>query len=235
MESLAPASASSEKVVGVTCAPAPATPRTKAARHDYNAASAQIAQALSRSQASAPAAATFASAPTTTFLPEKKEALRTRNPAPAASTSATAFVRQSTDNFSHELTPDALSNIEQHIDERIRTGCLAIIALAVIFAVLDYLKEVLRPFFVALAFKYLLTPVIDFLSCRGASSDSRPNSLSHRLKCAFRLPRPFAIAFAFFFAFWVLLFLGGLVARSISIFTSNSERYMQRRGGAEGL
>ena len=40
--------------------------------------------------------------------------------------------------------PNNLNKTEQHIDERIRTACLAVIALAIVFASMDYLKEILR-------------------------------------------------------------------------------------------
>ena len=109
------------------------------------------------------------------------------------------------------------------MDERIRTSCLVIIASAIVLAAMEYLKEILRPFFVALTFRYLLTPVIEFLSCR-----SRTSRKVCRSPCGIRLPRPIAIVLAFFLAFWVLLFLGALVARSVALFSSNAQLYSRR-------
>ena len=73
-----------------------------------------------------------------------------------------------------------LSSREQAIDERIRTLCLVILALAVLAAGAYTLKSILVPFVLALALKYLLTPLIDLLACKETS-------------CPLKLPRGLAV------------------------------------------
>jgi len=81
------------------------------------------------------------------------------------------------------LSRGDLTREEQNLDERIRTLCLVVIALAVLGMTLHALSEVLIPFFIALALKYLLTPIIDLISCRGGP-------------CKIKLPRGVAILLA---------------------------------------
>lgn len=137
--------------------------------------------------------------------------------------------QHSRESMAHELVPDSLNSVERLLDERIRTSCLVIIASAIILAAMEYLKEILRPFFVALTFRYLLTPIIEFLSCQSRTSRKLfGSSTSPSSRCPFRLPRPIAIVLAFFLAFWVLLFLGALIARSVSLFGKNADTYGAR-------
>ena len=60
----------------------------------------------------------------------------------------------------HTLLPKArFTDDEVHLDERIRTLCLVIMALAVLAGAAYYLKNILIPFVLALALAYLLTPI----------------------------------------------------------------------------
>ena len=63
------------------------------------------------------------------------------------------------------LPTGRLSTSEQFMDERIRTLCLVICATAVVASAAYFLQNILIPFVLALALKYLLTPTIDLLSC----------------------------------------------------------------------
>jgi hypothetical protein len=58
-----------------------------------------------------------------------------------------------------------LTATQKRNDERIRTLCFVILAAATTAGVIYYLRPVLVPFFLALALKYLLTPLINVLSC----------------------------------------------------------------------
>ena len=94
-----------------------------------------------------------------------------QSPAPVAGRSplrkqSTAL---STPSMLHVEGSADLSSREQAIDERIRTLCLVILALAVLAAGAYTLKSILVPFVLALALKYLLTPLIDLLACKETS------------------------------------------------------------------
>ena len=143
---------------------------------------------------------------------------------PVEPPTAVEVKRSRSQSFVNELMPEHLSRVEQQIDERIRTACLAVIAFVLVVASMYYLREMLRPFFVAVALRYLLSPMIDLLSCQSRQS----RSLFTSRACRFRLPRPIAIVLSLLFAFSLLLFLGGLAVRSVALFTSNSEKYRER-------
>ena len=104
---------------------------------------------------------------------------------------------------------------ELAVDERIRTLCLVVIALSVVAAASYYLEHVLIPFVIALALKYLMTPLINMLAC-------------HNTSCPIKLPRGIAIILAFAVVLWLLSFLSVIVLRSIAQFTSESEVYRER-------
>lgn len=105
---------------------------------------------------------------------------------------------------------------DEHLtDERIRTLCLVLLAMAVIAAGAYYLKEIAIPFLQALAISYLLTPIIDFLSCKDAS-------------CPLKLPRSIAVFLSFGIAIGVLVVLAAVVTRSIVSFTSEADVYRDR-------
>ena len=114
----------------------------------------------------------------------------------------------------HQPTP--LSNSEQLFDERIRTGSLVIIALAVVYGAMYWLQDILIPFVLSLALKYLLTPLIDVLSC------------AHMRSCRCRCPRGVAVLLSFVMVVICLLILGIVLGRSLTSFTNKSEQYRER-------
>ena len=113
------------------------------------------------------------------------------------------------------LGSDALSLRQQRVDERIRTLCLVVLSLAVAGLLCYYLRAILVRFVLALALKYLLTPLVDMLSCHGTS-------------CRCKLPRGLAIVVALIIAAGGLGAVGLLVVRSISSFAAQAEMYSGR-------
>jgi len=113
------------------------------------------------------------------------------------------------------LLPEKLTELEMMLDERIRTICLVILALAVIAFAMVYLKEILIPFAIALALNYLITPLIDVISCRNSG-------------CPLKLPRGIAIIVAFLITFGAMFALGLLLAQSVAIFAEHSDLYRER-------
>jgi len=108
-----------------------------------------------------------------------------------------------------------LTEIQLQFDERIRTLCLVICASAVLFAAAWYGREILVPFLLALALKYLLCPLVNVLSCAG-------------LNCRWRIPRGMAIALSIIIAFGLLSGLTGLVTHSVIAFASHASAYDER-------
>jgi len=109
-----------------------------------------------------------------------------------------------------------LTAVEALIDERIRTLSLVVCAMAVVYFAMWTLSEVLILFFLAVALKYLLTPLIDLLSCR------HPRSESYRQRCAVRLTRKWAVLFTLIIAFFTLIAGGFIVANSLATFASRT-------------
>ena len=107
----------------------------------------------------------------------------------------------------------SLNAQEQHIDERIRTLSQAITACGVILAGMYFFKRVLVPFVLALALKYLLTPLIDALSCHGSK---------------IKLPRTIAVLLSVIIALSLLSVLGLILAKSVSTFSSRADFYGRR-------
>ena len=91
-------------------------------------------------------------------------------------------------------------------------------ASAVVYAMMYYLQSVLIPFLIAIALKYLLTPLIDVLSCKG-----NPGCFS-----CIKLPRALAVLLSFALAVALLAVLALVLVRSISSFTEHSELYQSR-------
>ena len=145
------------------------------------------------------------------------------------------------------LGTDALSRDQQRLDERIRTLCLVVMALAVCAAALHYLEQILVRFVLALALKYLLTPLIDLVRairfepqdqadvCSGTCAETRwgrqlsvdmpllPNASCRAASCRCKLPRGLAILVALALAIGGLAVLGIVVARSIGEFATHSD------------
>ena len=111
------------------------------------------------------------------------------------------------------LSRQPLSTVEKLLDDRIRTLALCICASAVVCAAIYYLRPILVPFFLAVALKYLLSPLIDLLSCTA---------------CRFSLPRGVAILLALLLSTSVLSFLALLVIRSVTTFSANASVYDER-------
>lgn len=118
--------------------------------------------------------------------------------------------------------PNALSSAplkkgEIEVDGKIRTASLAIIATTCICFAVYKLKAVLVPFVLAVALKFLLTPIINVLSCANCSTPGN---------C--KLPRGLAIIFSF-----VVVIYGGslivtVVTGSAATFMANSDMYTER-------
>ena len=108
-----------------------------------------------------------------------------------------------------------LDEQERHLDERIRTLCLVVVAIAVISGACYFLQNILIPFVLALALAYLLTPIIDLLSCQ-------------RCNMPYKLPRVISTFIAIFLAFGLVFVIGLIVATSISEFTENAGLYRER-------
>ena len=116
------------------------------------------------------------------------------------------------------LGGDALSPAQQRVDERIRTLSLAVLATTAAAAGVYHLRGILVPFVLALALKYLLTPLIDTLSCSGPAWK----------KCFCRMPRGIAVLLSFVLTISILVALGMVIGQSVDIFTERAPLYRQR-------
>ena len=115
------------------------------------------------------------------------------------------------------LGTQALSTQQGRLDERIRTLSLVICALGVLSAAVYYLQNILVRFVLALALRYLLTPLIDLI-----------NFEVHCFSCRCRLPRWLCILLALSIVAGGLLGIGIVVARSVASFTDHAAMYKQR-------
>ena len=107
------------------------------------------------------------------------------------------------------LGTEALSARQALLDDRIRTLSLVICASAVLAAAVFYLQNILVRFVLALALRYLLTPLIGAIQyCR--------------------VPRGLAILLAFGTAVGGLVALGVLVTRSVVAFSTHAAVYHER-------
>uniref|UniRef100_A0A6V2MUM4 AI-2E family transporter n=2 Tax=Emiliania huxleyi TaxID=2903 RepID=A0A6V2MUM4_EMIHU len=143
-----------------------------------------------------------------------------RSPLPPPPPLASAYT-----NTKPQLLPKRpLDRIEGLIDERIRTLCLVGVLCAVVYFALYHLAGTLIPFFLAVSLKYILTPLIDVLSCRHPLCESgRP-----RPWWLVELPRKWAVLFALAIALFVLFVVGLTVANSLSAFASRAGVYNER-------
>eukprot|EP00908_Phaeocystis_cordata_P015267 Transcript_26393.p1 GENE.Transcript_26393~~Transcript_26393.p1 ORF type:complete len:454 (-),score=197.64 Transcript_26393:69-1376(-) len=121
----------------------------------------------------------------------------------------------------HPVRGRELNETEKNHDERIRTLCFVIMASAVVYYLVLTLREVLVPFFLALAIKYMLSPLINVLSC-----DKRAYPQCDKWR--WRMHRGLAICIAMVLAAGVLAVLGVLVVRSVGVFASNAGMYNDR-------
>lgn len=97
----------------------------------------------------------------------------------------------------------------------IMTACLMVIAASVIYSGMDRLHSILVPFVLALALSYLLSPLVDLLSCRGASNSCR-------------LPRIAAVFLAFLIGCVILFVLGLVLLEALYTFRARSSMYSAR-------
>ena len=100
-------------------------------------------------------------------------------------------------------------------------------ALAVCAAALFYLQPVLVRFVLALALKYLLTPLIQFLS-QPIDWQVRSMWLPHQLRVPFKMPHALAILIALILAAGSMGLLGVVVGRSIVAFAVSGDSYRER-------
>ena len=115
------------------------------------------------------------------------------------------------------LGTQALSTQQGRLDERIRTLSLVICALGVLSAAVYYLQDILVRFVLALALRYLLTPLIDLI-----------NFEVRCFSCRCRLPRWLCILLALSIVAGGLLGIGIVVARSVASFSDHAAMYKQR-------
>jgi hypothetical protein len=107
------------------------------------------------------------------------------------------------------LGTEALSAQQARLDERIRTLSLVICATAVVAAAIFYLQDILVRLVLALALKYLLSPLIDVINVEVTIRG---------LRC--RIPRGLAIILAMCVAVGGLVIIGVLVTRSVVSFSA---------------
>ncbi|KAL1499631.1 hypothetical protein AB1Y20_011830 [Prymnesium parvum] len=119
------------------------------------------------------------------------------------------------------LGTDALSLAQARLDERIRTLCLVVVAAAALAAALHFLQPALVRLVLALALKYLLSPLIAALS---APLPLLPTPLRRRAQ----LPHAVAVLLALALAAAALLLVGLVVCRSIAQFGAHAEAYRAR-------
>ena len=113
--------------------------------------------------------------------------------------------------------PTPLTRDEIVVDGRIRTASVAVLAATCLCFAVYYLKAVLVPFVIALALKFLLTPIIDFLSCAHCNT---PGSC--------KLPRGIATILSFVLVIWIGSIIVSLVTSSASKFMEKADVYTKR-------
>ena len=120
------------------------------------------------------------------------------------------------------LSETPLTASEQTLDGKIRTVCFVVIATIMIAFAMHELRHIMVPFFIALALKYVLTPLINLLSCADHYCDHA------RFRCPCRLPRWMAVICAILIAMISLLVVFGLVTKSVITFTTHVSDYNNR-------
>ena len=110
----------------------------------------------------------------------------------------------------HIFEAEPLTADEVEVDGRIRTASLAIIATTCLCFAVYHLKGILIPFLIAITLKFLLTPIIDFLSCAHCATPGN---------C--KLPRGIAVVLSFL----VVIGLGGFL---VSLVTTSAARFMAK-------
>ena len=116
------------------------------------------------------------------------------------------------------ITAPQMTDAEHNLARLIKLCCLVIITSAVIYLAMDRLEAILIPLMIAVAFSYLLTPLIDAFSCRHIEG----------YPAAFRLPRGLAVLLSFGVAVAILLSLGLIILQALSTFRARSSLYRAR-------
>ncbi len=97
----------------------------------------------------------------------------------------------------------------------IMIGCLMVISGAVVYTAMERLQDILIPFLLAVALSYLLAPLVDLLSCRGAE---------HSIK----LPRILAVITSFCVGVGLIVAVGLVLLKALSTFQERSASYTGR-------
>ena len=112
--------------------------------------------------------------------------------------------------------PKALTESERTFSHYIKLLCLVIIATAVVYTAMDQLEKILVPFVLAVALSYLLTPLVNVLSCKECPG------------CWCRVPRGCAVLLAFIFGVLMLCGVGFILLRAVTTFTERKDLYRER-------
>ena len=128
------------------------------------------------------------------------------------------FTSHRRSSVTHMITAPQMTDAEHNLARLIKLCCLVIITSAVIYLAMDRLEAILIPLMIAVAFSYLLTPLIDAFSCRHIEG----------YPAAFRLPRGLAVLLSFGVAVAILLSLGLIILQALSTFRARSSLYRAR-------
>lgn len=116
----------------------------------------------------------------------------------------------------HVFEAEPLMPDEVEVDGRIRTASLAVIATTCLCFAVYHLKGILVPFLIAITLKFLLTPIIDLLSCARCATPGN---------C--KLPRGVAVVLSFLVVIGLGTFLVSLVTMSAAKFMAKADVYTQ--------
>ena len=108
-----------------------------------------------------------------------------------------------------------LSDSEKKFSHLIKHSALSIIAIAVVYLAMDRLESILIPFLLAVALSYLLSPLVDLLSCRNQ-------------QCSCKLPRGIAVMIAFLVGCLILSIVGLVLLKALTTFQARQDKYRHR-------
>jgi len=108
-----------------------------------------------------------------------------------------------------------LSDSEKKFSHLIKHSALSIIAIAVVYLAMDRLESILIPFLLAVALSYLLSPLVDLLSCRNQ-------------QCSCKLPRGIAVMIAFLVGCLILSIVGLVLLKALTTFQAWQDKYRHR-------
>lgn len=116
----------------------------------------------------------------------------------------------------HMLVSPELSAQERNLGRIIKLACLLTIALAIVYQAMDRLESILIPFMLAIAISYLLTPLIECLTCKSVKG------------CWCRMPHAIAVLISIIVAMVILASVGVVLVEAVSTFKSRTDLYRQR-------